>query len=130
MKEQTEQWLSLAEEDLKVANIIFNENIYNQVCFHCQQTAEKSLKALIEEKSKVPKEHSLPKLFRICEQMGYKLHTILEKIEFLDKFYTSTRYPFIIGMLPDGTPTKEDATLALSMAHEVNSLVYALLSAS
>ncbi len=63
MKEQTKQWLSLADEDLRVAEIIHKNGIYNQVCFHAQQVVEKSLKALIEEKSKVPKEHSLVKLF-------------------------------------------------------------------
>lgn len=127
MKEQTKKWLLLAEEDLKVANIIFKESIYNQVCFHCQQAAEKSLKALIEEKDKVPKEHSLLKLLRVGEQIGYRLETIQEKVEFLDKFYTSTRYPFIIGMLPGGDPTKEDATVALAIADEIYFFVHCLL---
>lgn len=73
MKEQVRQWLSFAEEDLKVARIILKEKIYNQVCFHAQQCVEKLLKALIEEKEMVPKEHRLPKLFRICKELGYNL---------------------------------------------------------
>jgi len=100
MKEQVKQWLLFAEEDLRVARVILKESIYNQVCFHTQQAAEKSLKALIEEKEKVPKEHRLAKLFRICKELGYEIIEFQEKLEFLDKFYTSTRYPFIIGMLP------------------------------
>ncbi|MFH1318346.1 MAG: HEPN domain-containing protein, partial [Candidatus Omnitrophota bacterium] len=49
MKKQTKQWLIFADEDLRVAKIVFKEGIYNQVCFHSQQATEKSLKALIEE---------------------------------------------------------------------------------
>lgn len=127
MKEQTKQWLSLAKEDLKVAQIVLKERIYNQVCFHSQQTAEKLLKALIEEKQNVPKEHRLPKLLQICINLSYKLKEFQEKLEFLDKFYTSTRYPFIVGMLPTGSPTEKDATTALKYAEEIHSYVHSIL---
>lgn len=122
MKEQSRKWLDFAGEDLKMAELAFKERIYNQVCFHSQQAAEKSLKALIEEKRKVPKEHRLPKLFRICEELGYNLGKFQEDFEFLDKFYTSTRYPFIVGMLPEGFPTKIDAERSLKIAKRVYSL--------
>ncbi len=122
MKEQSRKWLDFAGEDLKMAELAFKERIYNQVCFHSQQAAEKSLKALIEEKRKVPKEHRLPKLFRICEELGYNLEKFQEDFEFLDKFYTSTRYPFIVGILPEGFPTKVDAERSLKIAKKVYSL--------
>lgn len=123
MKEETIRWLEFAKEDLKVAQIIFKENIHNQVCFHAQQAAEKSLKALIEEKEKVPKEHRLPKLCIIALGLGYDLEPLRERLEFLDKFYTSTRYPFIIGMLAHGFPLREDASLALAYAEEIYEFV-------
>lgn len=44
-----------------------------------------------------------------------------EKLKFLDKFYTSTRCPFIIGMLPQGNPTESDASTALRFAEEIYS---------
>lgn len=123
MKEQSRKWLDFAGEDLKMAELAFKERIYNQVCFHSQQAAEKSLKALIEEKRKVPKEHRLPKLFRICEELGYNLEKSQEEFEFLDKFYTSTRYPFIVGILPEGFPTKADAERSLKIAKRVYSRI-------
>lgn len=128
MKEQTNQWLVFAYEDLRVAKIIFEAGIYNQVCFHSQQAAEKSLKALIEEKSKVVKEHRFAKLFKVCKELKYELDDFQEKLEFLDKFYTSTRYPFIIGMLPQGTPAESDAKTALEFAEEFYSFVTGLLT--
>lgn len=127
MKEQTKQWLLLAEEDLKVAQIILKEAIYSQVCFHSQQAAEKLLKALIEEKQSVPKEHRLPKLFQVCIKLGYQIKELREKLEFLDKFYTSTRYPFIVGMLSGGSPIQEDASAALKYVEEVHSTITSIL---
>lgn len=127
MKQETHNWLQLAEEDLKVAKILLREGIYNHVCFHSQQCAEKSLKALIEEKSKIPKEHRLLKLFRICKELGYDLEPYRGHMEFLDKFYTSTRYPFIIGMLPTGIPSQGDAETALEFAEAIYSLVFKIL---
>lgn len=119
MKKQAQEWLKLASEDLASAKVLLKENIYNQVCFHAQQTAEKSLKALIELKMKVPKEHRLPKLFELCKELGYELSQFREGMEYLDMFYTSTRYPFVVGILPSGSPSKQDAEKSLSIANDV-----------
>jgi HEPN domain-containing protein len=37
-------WLEFAQQDLRMAQIAFSEQIYNQACFHCQQAAEKFLR--------------------------------------------------------------------------------------
>ncbi len=127
MKEQVKKWLLFANEDLRVAKLVLKEGIYNQVCFHAQQTVEKSLKALIEKKAKVPKEHRLPKLLKICQELEYDLEKFRNDIEFIDKFYTSTRYPFIIGMLPDGYPTKKDALKSTEIAETILSFIGKIL---
>lgn len=44
---KAEEWLFFAESDLKVADVILNEGIYNEVCFHAQQAVEKSFKAIL-----------------------------------------------------------------------------------
>jgi len=119
MKKRVQAWLKLAAEDLASARILLKENIYNQVCFHAQQTAEKSLKALIELKTKVPKEHSLSKLFEISKELGYELSQFREGLEYLNIFYTSTRYPFVVGILPTGSPSKEDAEKSLIIANNI-----------
>lgn len=119
MKKQAQVWLKLAAEDLASARVLLKENIYNQVCFHAQQGAEKSLKALIELKTKVPKEHSLSKLFEICKELGYELFQFREDMEYLDMFYTSTRYPFVVGILPTGSPSEEDAEKSLIIVNNI-----------
>jgi len=53
------EWLRLASEDYRTAQILFKESVWNHVCFHAQQAAEKGLKALIETKGDVPKVHDL-----------------------------------------------------------------------
>lgn len=103
----------------KASRVLLKENIYNQVCFHAQQGAEKSLKALIELKTKVPKEHSLSKLLKICKESGYELSQFREDMEYLDMFYTSTRYPFVVGVLPTGSPSKEDAEKSLTIVNNI-----------
>ncbi|MFO7541160.1 MAG: HEPN domain-containing protein [Chloroflexota bacterium] len=42
MKEDSLLWLRFASEDLQIAEFALEEQIYNQVCFHSQQCAEKS----------------------------------------------------------------------------------------
>ncbi len=45
MKKESERWLQFAAEDLQMAELAMREAIYNQVCFHSQQCAEKAIKA-------------------------------------------------------------------------------------
>ena len=125
MKRRYKGFLFFAEEDMKSAKVLFKEEIYNQVCFHCQQVSEKSLKAYIKFKRKiVPKVHNLLELLNICIQCNKSFNTFLEECKFLDKFYIPTRYPeAIVGSLPEGLPTKEDAEKAIKYAEEIFSFV-------
>lgn len=116
------RWLGFAEEDLKVAEIILEEGIYNQVCFHSQQCVEKSLKAiLVKNNQKIPRIHSIGDLLGICEEISKEDFAQFEDIALiLDQYYKPTRYPdAIIGSLPDGLPDEEDAREALDMAKEI-----------
>lgn len=119
MNERVKQWLSFADDDLKTARLVLKEAIYNQACFHSQQCAEKCLKALLESKGKVPKVHRLLELLTICQESGFDIEKWRPHLEFLDKFYTVSRYPFIVGNLPGGLPLKEDADKAVKMAEGI-----------
>ena len=50
MEHEETMWLSFAKTDLGVANYL-NENYHPKpleiICYHCQQAAEKAIKALI-----------------------------------------------------------------------------------
>jgi hypothetical protein len=65
MTPETAQWIRNAEEDWQAANDLAAKTPprRNSACFHCQQAAEKYLKALMQETGlMVPKEHHLEKL--------------------------------------------------------------------
>ena len=51
MKRMTREWTRKAEADFRAAEILAagRERFHDQVCFHCQQSTEKYLKALLEE---------------------------------------------------------------------------------
>lgn len=66
MKRLTREWVAKAESDLAVARMLVRENgrHYDEVCFHCQQSAEKYLKALLQESGAVvPRTHLFVHLY-------------------------------------------------------------------
>lgn len=128
MNKRIREWINFADEDLRSANVLLKEGIFNQGCFHSQQCVEKSLKALIESKEKVPKIHKLGDLVEFCLRLGFPIENYRTDFEFLDKFYTSTQYPFIVGMLPGGLPTREDAEKSLHTANKIYDFVRRVLS--
>jgi HEPN domain-containing protein len=54
MNASAKEWLAFAIIDLRAAEVLFNEAMYSQVCFHCQQCVEKSLKAALVQLGKSP----------------------------------------------------------------------------
>ncbi len=123
------EFLMFAEEDLKSARVLLKEEIFNQVCFHSQQVAEKSLKSFIKFKKRIsPKTHSLLELLNICSQYDKRFSALLDICKFLDKFYIPTRYPdAIVGSLPEGLPSKKDAEKALEIAESIYNFVKEIL---
>ncbi len=63
MKQTTREWVKRAEEDYLAAIDLSRRKrrfLHNPVCFHCQQSAEKYLKARMEEAGLgIPKTHDL-----------------------------------------------------------------------
>ncbi|MBU1366470.1 MAG: HEPN domain-containing protein [Candidatus Omnitrophica bacterium] len=118
-------WFEFAREDLRIAEIAFNEKIYNQTCFHAQQAAEKFLKGYLLTKSKeVPKIHFLDELLNLCVQINKDFANLSEACSKLDDYYIPTRYPDALpGMLPEGLPGEKDADEAVSLAKEIMQFV-------
>jgi HEPN domain-containing protein len=100
---QAERWLLTAEEDLGVAELLFQAGKYAPACFYCQQSGEKALKALWYLVDAEPWGHSIQRLIvdfpNRAKVVG--LETWIEQAALLDKFYIPTRYP---NGLPDLTP--------------------------
>lgn len=51
MKQRTIEWIEKAEGDISIAmrEMAASEPVWDGICFHAQQCAEKYLKALLEE---------------------------------------------------------------------------------
>ena len=99
-----ELWLQYAFDDLKSAQVLLKEKIYNMVCFHSQQVAEKMFKSLIASYNKeIPRTHNLIRLHNICEDLYEdKLEIDNEALIFLNDVYIDSRYPADFGILPSG----------------------------
>lgn len=55
MKEETKDWVALADMDLAAAEVLLERGLYPPVIFHCQQAVEKLLKAIwLERTGEVP----------------------------------------------------------------------------
>ncbi|HLC26603.1 MAG TPA: HEPN domain-containing protein [bacterium] len=109
--------MKLAKEDQKMAKLAYDARLYNQVCFHCQQGAEKCLKAfLLEKDGKYPKTHSLAELLSLASLRNESLFGLKDDCFYLDQFYVPTRYPDApLGSLPEGEPKRKDAQRAMEI---------------
>ncbi len=97
MKQATREWVKKAEGDYMAATILSRRRkvpLHDRVCFHCQQSAEKYLKARLEEANiRIPKTHDLKKLLDLAlplEPLWAALRPALEK---LTDFGVEFRYP-------------------------------------
>ena len=111
----SKQWLKTAQSDLAYARLSLPEGgLYEQPCFHAQQTAEKSLKAiLLHYKISFPLTHNLQMLLDLLPQDLEHSECIKDVVE-LNAYAVLTRYP------GESEPvTKKDYTRALSIAESV-----------
>jgi HEPN domain-containing protein len=119
MSEMADHWLIFAREDLRVAEVVLDEGIYNQVCFHAQQCVEKALKgALARQGCMPPRTHSITDLLGLFPPEW--LADLRADLVGLDDFYIPTRYPDALpGVLPDDLPGRAEAEEALGLARAV-----------
>lgn len=120
-----EAWLKYADDDLAAAEHLFSVELYNLVCFHCHQAAEKTLKAfLISHGINPPRTHKLVTLLYMCTPKKPELEDLENDVIALDMYYIPTRYPNApISILPDGLPNKKDAQNALAIAKNIRGRV-------
>ena len=126
MKKQVEDWILLADKDLHAAEIILANDEYpltNIVAFHCQQAIEKYLKAfLIENDISLVRMHDLIKLNGMVNEIKH-LGIDEKKLIVLNEVYTDSRYPGDLGLMPDGTPTNEQAKEFIGYVKEIKTII-------
>ena len=90
------EWLIFADEDYSTAeDLLKNDNIYaRSICFHCQQAAEKYLKALII-KIDLPiiKTHNLAVLVGQIKEVDNSIAEIEKLAVGLSEYAVTVRYP-------------------------------------
>jgi HEPN domain-containing protein len=94
------EWLQIAYDDYDSAIYLFQKphrKPHEIICYHCQQSAEKALKAfLCANDVDVPKTHETGILCRLCIDLDSSFSRFLEACEELAIFATETRYPIRI----------------------------------
>lgn len=115
--ELARKWLAKAQNDLLNAdNNLRSEVIpYDTVCFHCQQAAEKLLKAYLVAKScQPPFTHDLLLLLEEILPYCSDAETLRDDLALLMPYAVGARYPDASFM-----PTHEDACQARKAAEDV-----------
>ena len=89
-------WLARADEDIKTIQLLLKEEEGhpNPVCFHAQQAGEKYLKGFLAYHDlHVRKIHDLEILIDDCGKIDKSFEELRDEAEFLNQFYTESRYP-------------------------------------
>lgn len=97
MKPSTREWVKKAESDYQLALALSRRRkqlFHDQQCFHCQQSAEKYLKARLEEADiPPPKTHDLKLLLTLLVPMEPLWASLLAACASLSDFAVEFRYP-------------------------------------
>ncbi len=124
MKKETRAWVRKAESDWKVAGreaAAADRDVRDVVAFHCQQCAEKYLKALLEEHgAAIPKIHHLHQLLSLLLPFEPSLRGLKSRLVILSRYAVDYRYPGF------STSTRE-MRAALRHAERVRSKVRTIL---
>ncbi len=96
MKRKTATWVLKAEEDWEGACELATREppLRDAACFHCQQAAEKYLKALLQEKGVVvPRTHDLEDLLDLLLPLDKTLAPLRRSLASLTRIAVEYRYP-------------------------------------
>ncbi len=89
-------WLKRAKSNLQIAKSgkVFDDILYEDLCFDCEQTVEKALKALLVSIDvSFPRTHSIGHLIELIEEHNIKIPDEIKDSISLTAYAVSTRYP-------------------------------------
>ena len=115
------QWLVKADHDLRSARQLFSADppLLDTAVYHCQQTAEKALKAYLTlMDTPFQKVHVLPVLVEQCMESDPTFEELLDIADLLTPYAIAFRYP---GDVLE--PEKDEVCEALEAAQKVLSFV-------
>jgi HEPN domain-containing protein len=123
MKRLTARWVRKAEADQVGAQSLAGTkaDVNDLICFHCQQSAEKYLKALLQEIGiPAPHTHKLGDLLLLLRPHHPSLRFLGRTLNSLSRFAVEYRYPGL-------NATRRQALAALRHAERVRREVRAIL---
>jgi HEPN domain-containing protein len=116
MNPLTREWVEKAEGDFTIAGRELRARkapIYDAVCFHAQQCAEKYIKAILQEHDqRIPKTHHFAELLPLILKLDPAFELLRANLDILEDYGVDFRYP-------GASATKEDAKSAYRAAHDV-----------
>jgi len=119
------EWCRYAEQDLASAGYLqkMRPMPIEIICYHCQQSVEKYLKAYIASQGgAVQRSHDLVALNRICKQYNLAFAAIDGECLNLTDYGVQARYPFQLEL------TGQDVTTALQSAKRVEGFIRSQLA--
>lgn len=111
-----QEWLAHAESDLNLARLAkaTKEVLLEQACFHAQQAAEKSFKAvLLFKRVEFPLVHDLETLVGLLQENAIPFPPEIREAGSLTPYAVEARYP---GHLEEITPSDVDKAIRLAEA--------------
>lgn len=108
-----DEWVDKAEGDYQMASALHRQRkhpVPDGVCFHCQQCAEKYLKAFLVQQGINPaRTHDLENLLTECTVFDAGLSSQMASATLLNQHAVETRYPGMAATVSEAT----DALTAL-----------------
>ena len=128
MKDVTKKWLDYADENLRSAKLLFDNELFNPCLQNVQQAVEKMLKAvLVELATKLIKTHSINELVTILAKHSLNVDITEDDCDLLDSIYLPSKYP-LGSILPDFEPDMQTCSQCIAVADRVRDSVASLLS--
>jgi len=128
MKEETKKWLDYADDNLRSANLLLDNKLFNPCLQNVQQAVEKMLKALLVESSiKLKKTHSINELVKILANNNLKVDISEDECDLLDSIYLPSKYP-LGSVLPYFEPDVQICKKCIATAERVRYSIESILS--
>jgi HEPN domain-containing protein len=127
MKNETRAWLDYADENIKSAEVLLQNGLFNACLQNIQQAVEKHLKSLLIEKGTgLIKSHSIRQLIHALAEHQITITMSEDEIDLLDSIYLPSKYP-LMSVLPKFLPDKKLCETCMAIAFKIKNSVIDLL---
>ena len=125
--DDAEKWINIAKRDYAVSMTLNEQHRplpVEIICFHCQQSVEKSLKAILAyNNADIPKTHDIRLLNELCQNFTSEVIVDKRVAEIITDFAVETRY-----VEDNRDYTKDTAEFALKQSQQILNKVEEILN--